>query len=458
MSASAEEPISAGRAAVAPAHLIPLALAIVAEAAWLSVVAGLVQEFSLRLPTIGIVVMAPFVLAGVVAARALATRLGGSWPNAALGLSLAGGAVGWLIAPEARAALAADGIWAAIAAHPGGWIAALAVLRGFAHARVPLSESTLAHLLAFGIPGVALAAIAGGMIAEPWRGRFLDDALVAAIAFAISASLCLALVRLSEIGVDGGFDWRRNPSWVALLVVLVAATAIIAVPIAIAVAPLVALAVGASIGPILVVGVIIGFEMRTVRIIGIFLVAGVVIGSILSLLGGQPVPAPHSGGGGTPAAVAPPPAADLIAWAGLVVIVAVIAIVILARLWMRRPPDVDDAVREERSIDRGERSTRTRRPSPRRRRAPTDAITAYVRLVEDLAGRPTFRRQPAETPAEHARRVRRTGRSALALDLLAADYELARFAERDLTPSEDRRAIGRWQALRRRLIERPDAP
>lgn len=448
----------AGRRAIAPAHLIPLALAVVAEAAWLTVVAGLIQEFSLRLPTIGIVTMGAFVLAGVVAARVFATRLGGAWPNAALGLSLAGGAVGWLLAPEARAALASDGPVAAIAAHPGGWIAALAVLRGFAHARVPLSEATLAHLLAFGIPGVALAAIAGGMIAEPWRGRFLDDALISAIAFAICASLCLALVRLSEIGVDSGFDWRRNPSWVALLVVLVATTAVIAVPLAIAVAPFVALAVGASIGPILVVGVIIGFDLRTVRIIGAFLVIGVLVGSILSLLGARPVPAPGSIGGGTPSAVAQPPAADLIAWAGLVVIVAVIAIVILARLWMRRPPDFDDAVREERSIDRGQRSTRSRRPSPRRRRAPTDAITAYVRLVEDLAERPSFRREPAETPAEHARRMRRTGRSALALDLLAADYELARFAERDLSPIEDRRAIGRWQALRRRLVERPDAP
>jgi Domain of unknown function (DUF4129) len=262
---------------------------------------------------------------------------------------------------------------------------------------------------------------------------------------------------LSEVGIDGGFDWRRNPSWVVLLVLLVAVTAVVAVPVAVAVAPLVALAVGASIGPILVVGVIIGFDLRTVRIVGIFLILGVLIGSIVSLLGPQPAPAPGDSPGGTVAPVAPPATTDLIAWIGLGVVLIVIAIVILARLWMRRLTPPDSPIREERTIDRSVEPTAKRKGRRGRPGQPTTAVAAYVRLVEDLAGRPTFRREPAETPSEHARRLRRAGQAGLALDLLAADYALARFAEHELTPLEDRRAVDRWRELRRRLIERPDA-
>ena len=72
-------------------------------------------------------------------------------------------------------------------------------------------------------------------------------------------------------------------------------------------------------------------------------------------------------------------------------------------------------------------------------------------LVDDLADRPQVRREPAETPAEHARRLREGGGSALGLDLLAADYALVRFAGVRLSEREDRRAVARWRTLRRTL-------
>ncbi|MBA2382764.1 MAG: hypothetical protein H0V73_11695, partial [Chloroflexi bacterium] len=43
----------------------------------------------------------------------------------------------------------------------------------------------------------------------------------------------------------------------------------------------------------------------------------------------------------------------------------------------------------------------------------------------------------------------------LSLDLLAADYALARYGEIELAPREDRRAVDRWRVLRRRLAVRP---
>ena len=62
-----------------------------------------------------------------------------------------------------------------------------------------------------------------------------------------------------------------------------------------------------------------------------------------------------------------------------------------------------------------------------------------------------MRREPGETPAEHAARLRGTGWGTLALDLLAADYGLVRFGGATLTEAEDRRGIRRASLLRRRL-------
>jgi hypothetical protein len=118
---------------------------------------------------------------------------------------------------------------------------------------------------------------------------------------------------------------------------------------------------------------------------------------------------------------------------------------------MRRIPLVEDDVLETRMIDRGGERSRGKRRRRRRRADPVDAVTAYLALVGDLADRPQVRREPAETPAEHARRLRETGRSDLGLDLLAADYALARFGGVTLSGRENRRAVARWQALRRRL-------
>jgi hypothetical protein len=95
-------------------------------------------------------------------------------------------------------------------------------------------------------------------------------------------------------------------------------------------------------------------------------------------------------------------------------------------------------------------------PRPRsarsRRVAAHDAVTAYVNAVEDLAGDPRFARSLVETPAEHSLRVRAADMAGSAdFSRLAADYQLARYAERPITPREDRRALSRLDRLRRLL-------
>jgi hypothetical protein len=430
---------------------LPLVLAIVAEAAWISVLAGLIQEYALHEPSLGIPALAGFVLAGVLAARLIGVRLGERWPLAAAGLCLAGGAIGWLSSPDALAALRTGGPVAALATNPAGWLAALAIARGFAHARLPLSEATLGHLLGLGIPMLAFTAIVGGMVAEPFRGRFLADAIVAAIVFATTATLSLALTRLTAVGADSGFDWRRNPWWVGLLTVLVLVTTVLAFVTSSIAAPAIAFVVGASIGPLLVVGVIVGFNRGTVRILAIAFVAALIFAGLMNLLGGRSVPTLDLGGGAPSEVTRDPPSEVVALGSGLLLVLAAIAIILLARLWMRRIPLGEDDVPETRTIDRGLEPPRRRRWTRRRRPEPVDAVTAYVALVEDLAGRPGVRREAAETPAEHARRLRQVGDSQLGLDLLAADYALARFGGITLSSRENGRAVARWRSLRRRL-------
>ena len=53
-----------------------------------------------------------------------------------------------------------------------------------------------------------------------------------------------------------------------------------------------------------------------------------------------------------------------------------------------------------------------------------------------------------ETPIAHASRLRGDGTGGLALDLLAADYQLTRFGGVDLSRAEERRALSRWQHIR----------
>jgi Domain of unknown function (DUF4129) len=432
----------------------PVVLAILAEAAWITVLAGLLQEYVLAYPILELPVLALIAAAGAIAAKLLGPRLGGRWPAAATILTIGIGAAGWLVAPDARAALVRGDILAAIGAHPGGWLAGLAFLRGTAYDRVPISEPRLARMLTAGIAGLAVTAIAGGMISEPYRGRFLADALTGTTVFAASATLGLALARITSIGVDAGFDWRRNPVWAALLVVLVLATAGVALPASRVAAPIVTLVVGAAIGPLLLVALIAGFSRRTVWVMGLAALFMVAILGLLTVFGVQRAPTTVTGGGagGPTEAPVPPPPEAVIAGAVIVLLVAIIAIVVLVRLWGRRQPVEDESVGEIRTIDRGDATpARRRRWRWRRSPAPTDAVAAYRALDADLARLPAVRRDPAETPGEHARRLRATGRAGLALDLLAADYALARFGDRPLSGAEHQRAVARWRSLRSRL-------
>ena len=450
------EPV--GRAVTVLVELAPVALVVLAEAAWISVISGLFQEFALRDTVLGLPGLAAFVVAGVVLARVVGPRLGPRWPALAFALVLACGTIGWLSSAAARAALG-EGIGPAIAAHPGGWLAGLAILRGFAHARIPLEEGTVTNLLAIGIPGLAMAATIGGLIGDPYRTRFLADSLGAAILFVAAAVLALALTRLDAIGLDSGFDWRRNPPWLVLTVAMVAVAIVVAIPLASVAGTVITVAVSVALGPLFVIGLATGFDRVARRVIGFFLGVAIVVFVLVRFFATRSSQTqPSQTGFGTQA---PPSTVEqlvTIGVGGILLLGAVVGILVLIAIWMRRTPTPEGLVGETRTIDPGgdEIGPGRRRNRFGLRPAPTTAVEAYVALVADLERHADVRRDPAETPAAHAARLRVMDRAGLSLDLLAADYALARYGGVGLTAGEDRRAIGRWRVLRRQLTRRPE--
>lgn len=432
--------------------LVPVALVVVAEAAWVSVVGGFIQEIRLQAPVLGIPVMAVFVAAGIVAARTIGPRLGRTWTVVGLLLSLLAGLVGWLLAPEARVALAAGHPAAAIAENPGGWVAGLAMLRGYANARFPITAATVNHMLQLGIPGLAVLAVIGGAIVEPWRGIFLADTLVAAVVFVGCGTLAATVARQRAVDVEHR-DWRRNRSWLGLLIGAVGIATVVATASSGVLGPLIPVVLGILLVPFLILAIAFGTERRTFRIVGIFTAVAVVIYLVVTSVEPPSEPPPAAGGsGGLPPATPETDPAVILGLGGLGVVLTLIAVAILIRLWMGRVSAIEADLHEIRTIDRSD-GPPTARGRGRRRRgpAPTDAVAAYIALVDDLDHRPAVRRDPSETPAEHARRLRADDLGGLSLDLLAADYALARFGGVALSAREDRRAVARWRRLRGRL-------
>ncbi|HET7703685.1 MAG TPA: DUF4129 domain-containing protein [Candidatus Limnocylindrales bacterium] len=446
----------AARAVAAIVALAPVAFVVIAEAAWIAVVGGLLQEFSRREPVLGVPALVPFVLVGIAAAVVLGPRLDARWPIAALALVSAGVLAGILASPDARAALAA-GPGPAIGAHLGGWTAGLAVLRGFAHARLPLAEGTVTRLLGIGVPGLAIAALLGGAIGEPYRARFLADALGASIIFVASAVLALAFARLGAVGADGGFDWRRNPAWLGLTILLLVVAIVVALPLSAVAGTAISVLVSVALGPLFVIGLATGLDRTARRVLGFMIVAVVIAFLLARGPGGALLPeaaAPGTAGQGEPSPVEQMITVSL---GGLLLLAGVVGILFLVALWMRRVRPPDDGVIEERTIDTGGEAPVSRRRRTRfgRRTDPVGAAAAYVALLEDLARHPDVRRDPAETPIEHAARLRAIGRSDLSLHLLAADYALDRYGGVELPAREDRRGVRRWRTLRRRLVTAP---
>ena len=430
--------------------LLPV-LAILAEGALLAV-AYIAVEIVVdnRLP-----LLSAFEFAAAAGLAAIAARR--RWidpderPTGFLVLLAALGLIGWLWSAEARGLLLAGDPVTAIARHPGGWLMVVAGMRGVGRA-FEVDDRALTRLVLGGVPALAIPWAFGQLVAPTdLRPAFTDAAFVASLVFVTSGFIAAGLARLGEIGRETGIDWRQDRSWMGTVFGVLLVVLALGIPASMLLGlPGSAVARGILDPLLTVLGyVLIGFAT-------VAAIVATVLASVLRSIGIR-LPPPM-----TPEEIArlgdvPEYTFDqlrggltglMVLWIALIVV-----LFVLLRIWLRRRKGrVTRTADEERTIQlpgrRRPAAVGATTPVRRDRRQATDAVSAYLAALDDLERwRPAVARAESETPRAHAHRAA-TGPE---LGALQAGYALARYGGRPLTPAEHRRAIGRWERLRRRL-------
>jgi hypothetical protein len=427
---------------------LPILLDAVVEASWIAIAYLVLQVLGAHGP----ILLGPIQFALLAAAGLLLQRGALPWRGGAVAaLAVAAALAGWILAPAVRDALLANDPSAALGLHAGGWLAGVAVVRGAVHGRASEDDEVVGRLLAWGLPALAIPWLLAQLVAPVTRAAFAEPAFVATLTFVVTALLSLAIARLDNLARGTGVDWRRNRSWLLALALVLAGAVLAGLPLAAVLGvPLQAAVIGA-LGPLWIVLV------AAVALLAI--PAGLLAAGLVTFFRAFLHPAATSTQTGPVAsAIQVPQSAP---GSGLVfgVVVAALllgALAILAwRLLPARGP-AQVAAAEERDIVIPEAPIRIGLPIPKWRRparaaAPMDAVEAYVAALDLLGTHPDLARAGDETPAAHVRRLRRAGQGMRPLDLLAADYQLARYVGRSLTRTENRRGVARWAWLRATL-------
>jgi hypothetical protein len=429
--------------------LLPI-LAILAEGAWLTVVYVAVETaIAGRAPLLGTLELA--VAAG---AAAVAVRRGLLKPDdnplTFFGVLLALGAVGWLWDDRVRSLVLAADLPAAIGLHPGGWLLLVAAMRGVGRG-VEIDDRALTRLVLLGVPGLAIPWLIGQLGPESLRQVFFEHAFVGSLTFISAGFMAAGLARLQEIGRETGVDWRTNRSWLGTVLGVLAIVLAIGVPAAYLLGLPVDTVTRGLIGPAVS---LLGYLLLVVAFVAAIL--STALYEALSRLG-IVLPAPI-----TPQELARLPeireytidqlegplTTIAIVWAAVLLL-----IIIVIRTWVRRRARVRPRDgRDERSFSIPQGSFRLEMPRlgdvirRRRRGPPTDAVSAYLAALDELASDATLARREPESPHAHAART-----GIAELGSLQADYALARYGDRRLTDAENRRGVRRWRRLRDRL-------
>lgn len=435
---------------------LPGAATALAEGAWLAVVYS-ATSLALRDPVeLGLWPFAIAAAAGLLIVRRVPPR---RVAPLVVGAAVLGGAAGWLVDERALALLGQGAFEAALASHPAGWLLGAALWRGARHRDPASDDLVVGSLLRWGIIGLGVPWLVGWNVAAG-RAAFAAQALPATLAFAAAGLVAVGVTRLDALGRASGLDWRRNRAWLALLVGAVALVVAIGLPVAFLVGASGEVLVRVLLGPLAGAGEAVGR------------VAGPLADRIASGLGGSGAPAGEPvvppGPGSGPVWPAVPSWLQVVAAIALPVLAAGAVVFVRRRLGHIRPAvppprPARPARFEERRFVRPALALRLPRPPLPRlawpgARPPATASEAYLHLVDELDA-PGLVRAPTETPAAHARRLRAIGSGGLALDLLAADFELEQYGRVRLTAAEVRRAISRSLRLRRSLrAERPSRP
>ena len=428
-----------------PSRLLPVVQCL-AEGGLLAVFAAAVQALFGEVPTIG-----PFefaILAGAGMAWARRHRWRGPLGEA-FGLpflAIGAGALTWILAPEVRIALLSGDLQAAIAAHPGGWIGALAILRGHAHHSREVDEEVQDRLMRWGLPTVAIAWLVGDIAARQ-AGTGIEDAFTAvaflgALVFVGAGTLALGLARLASVRSDGA----GSASWFGFILVVAVGITAIGIPAALLLGVPLSTALMALIAPIRVIGALIVLILSPVMLLAALLVdaaQGVLPEGFGA--GTLRLPTIHLG-------VRDPssPVPGIVFWVAFAVIVLLELAAVAIYIWWRwRERRLMDAaigeLGEEREVvfDRPARPPRPPRPEATPRGDRHDPSGAYLLALDALAADGRWPHERAETPRDHLARIGDAYPVAGPLRRLAAAYELIRYAGRPLGSRERARSPGR---------------
>jgi len=422
------------------------------EAAWVSLgytaIGSLASEGQ---PPLSIVSFGAAALLGLAFARWAVRRDLRAYGSVIAGVAVVAALIGWLVPlGAAPAAVVADPL-AVLQQHPGGLLLGLAFVRGAAHVTPEDDERIAEVALGPGLVGVAfvwiLLAVSGGA-AQPW---VTQSAFVATLTYVAAALVSLGLARLTGVpeAATVGADRRTRLVLLGVVIALVA----VAIPLASVLGVSLVEPIRAAVGSVADLFLV----LLTALLWPAALVAAALVAAFDFLIGGgptgQPAPLPDPG--------------DIVdqfrdllrsqpgsfpALGFLPIVLAAIAAVVLGRAYLKRPSPrtVDRPYVEVRESERpvGLRWRSVRLPRPQRRHDPQTASEAYIASLELVRSSSEWARDDAETPAEHGRRLPADPRG-LALRRLAADYALAEFGRRTISPAEHRRAIQRWEELRR---------
>jgi hypothetical protein len=438
------------RSNASPERAAALVAASLLEAAWVALVYVLIESLSEpdEAP-LSMLAFAGAALAGIAFTHLAARgRRFYRAPLAAIAIVVA--LAGWLLPLGEAAGGVVSEPGLVFGMHPGGILLGLAFLRGTAHT-TRLDDERIAEFAL----GPGLAAIAGlwvfltvsGGTAEAWVVGAASSATVTFIAAGLSS---VGLARLADLRGSGvrGADRRI---WDGVLLAVVVGLLAIALPLAVILGVPLGGALRGAVQVVTTVLVVVAIP---------FIWVGAALGWVLysaieflrGLAGGHSTDTGGSIGGPLVdwQSMLGPESQNGLALGVIPLVVTIVIVFVLIRALVKRPRRsvVNGDVVEVREVEPpiGMRFNRPRLQMPRRHGAPRSASEAYVASLDVLAGRPEFARRASETPAEHAGRIR--GAIGGPLRQLAADYALAEFGQRTLSPAEHRRAIERWRRIR----------
>jgi hypothetical protein len=434
-------------------RLIPVARAL-AEGSLLAVVYAALQAAGGQVAYLGPIELAVLIAAGTAFARR--TRwIAAHWDAIGLvGFAALAGAFGWLLDPHVRAALIDGQPLEALSLHLAGWLAgAAAFWRGDSH-RIREDDSLIDdRLMRWAVPGLAVPWLFGYAVGSgEVESSFVASAFIGTLFFVGGGLITIGLARLEALRRSTVGYWRRDTTWLLMVIGIALAMTVVSIPIAALLGIPAHSLLGVLIGPFQTLILIVALITAPAFLLAAWLVELLrpIIGNgllqdiqwpTLQFARGQP-------GSNLPIVIL----SVIVAGLFLLEFLAIAVMLWIVFRDRTRHQDMVDPAFEERAIviPEEEPQPSTPTPPPAQRGAPDldDATGAYLAALDELTDDGRWPRHAAETPAAHLARADGDGLHSPAFRRLAAAYQLARYGPRSASSRESRLARSRFEALR----------